>query len=99
MISPLLSLQSSNDRAGVSFQSVVKYILKKYPGIDLNKKKFFIKKAMKKHLERGTIKQVMIVCLALFFPHGILTSNVIFLRCNILNPEIFVKPASSCFTA
>ncbi|KAM6928277.1 heterochromatin protein 1-binding protein 3 [Xenentodon cancila] len=52
------AIASSNDRAGVSFQSVVKYILKKYPGMDLNKKKFLLKKAMKKHLERGTIKQL-----------------------------------------
>lgn len=36
----------------------MKYILKKYPGMELDKKKFLIKKAMKKHLEKGTIKQV-----------------------------------------
>ncbi|XP_061582913.1 heterochromatin protein 1-binding protein 3 isoform X2 [Cololabis saira] len=52
------AIASSSDRSGLSFQSVVKYILKKYPGMDLNKKKFLLKKAMKKHLERGTIKQL-----------------------------------------
>lgn len=36
----------------------MKYIVKNYPGMDLDKKKFLIKKAMKKHLEKGTIKQV-----------------------------------------
>lgn len=52
------SLQSCNNRSGVSYQSVLKYIVKKYPGMELDKKKFLIKKAMKKHLEKGTIKQV-----------------------------------------
>lgn len=36
----------------------MKYIVKKYPGMELDRKKFLIKKAMKKHLEKGTIKQV-----------------------------------------
>uniref|UniRef100_A0A3Q2T8M3 Heterochromatin protein 1-binding protein 3 n=1 Tax=Fundulus heteroclitus TaxID=8078 RepID=A0A3Q2T8M3_FUNHE len=40
--------------------SVMKYMLKKYPGMELNKKRFLIKKAMKKHLEKGTIKQVKV---------------------------------------
>ncbi|XP_038147154.1 heterochromatin protein 1-binding protein 3 [Cyprinodon tularosa] len=52
------AIGSSNERSGMSFQSVMKYILKKYPGMELNKKKFIIKKAMKKHLEKGTIKQL-----------------------------------------
>lgn len=53
-----LSLQSCDDRGGVSYQSLLKYIGKKYPGMEIEKKKFLIKKAMKKHLEKGTIKQV-----------------------------------------
>ncbi|XP_072237730.1 heterochromatin protein 1-binding protein 3 isoform X2 [Leuresthes tenuis] len=52
------AITTTNDRSGVSFQSVMKYILKNYPGMELNKKKFLIKKAMKKHLEKGTIKQL-----------------------------------------
>lgn len=36
----------------------MKYIVKKYPGMELDRKKFLIKKSMKKHLEKGTIKQV-----------------------------------------
>jgi len=69
VISCLFSLQSTNDRSGVSFQSVMKYMLKNYPGMELNKKKFLIKKAMKKHLEKGTIKQVKDVtqCYPLLF--------------------------------
>lgn len=39
----------------------MKYILKKYPDMELEKKKFLIKKAMKKHLEKGTIKQVITI--------------------------------------
>ncbi|XP_071351496.1 heterochromatin protein 1-binding protein 3 isoform X2 [Trachinotus anak] len=52
------AITSSNDKSGVSYQSVMKYIVKKYPGMELDKKKFLIKKAMKKHLEKGTIKQL-----------------------------------------
>lgn len=33
-------------------------MVKNYPGLEIEKKKFLIKKAMKKHLEKGTIKQV-----------------------------------------
>lgn len=36
----------------------MKYLLDKHPGMELSKKTFFIKKALKKHLEKGTIKQV-----------------------------------------
>uniref|UniRef100_A0A3Q2PEL1 Heterochromatin protein 1-binding protein 3 n=1 Tax=Fundulus heteroclitus TaxID=8078 RepID=A0A3Q2PEL1_FUNHE len=54
------AIGSSNERSGMSFQSVMKYMLKKYPGMELNKKRFLIKKAMKKHLEKGTIKQVKV---------------------------------------
>ncbi|KAM3620717.1 uncharacterized protein V6R79_000961 [Siganus canaliculatus] len=52
------AVQSCNDKSGVSYQSVMKYIVKKYPGMELDRKKFLIKKAMKKHLDKGTIKQL-----------------------------------------
>ncbi|CAJ1050161.1 heterochromatin protein 1-binding protein 3 isoform X2 [Xyrichtys novacula] len=52
------AISSCNDRSGVSFQSVMKFMLKKYPGMELDRKKFLIKRAMKKHLEKGTIKQL-----------------------------------------
>lgn len=54
-----LSVQSFNHRSGVSYQSVIKYIAKKCPEMEMDKKKFHIKKAMKKQLEKGTIKQVI----------------------------------------
>lgn len=44
----------------------MKYIVKKYPGMELDKKKFLIKKAMKKHLEKGTIKQVENIFLSFY---------------------------------
>lgn len=50
------ALTTCNERSGVSYQSVMKYIMKKYPIMD--EKKFLIRKAMKKHLEKGTIKQL-----------------------------------------
>ncbi|XP_077459775.1 heterochromatin protein 1-binding protein 3 isoform X2 [Stigmatopora argus] len=52
------AITSFDDRAGVSYQSVMKYIAKKCPDMELDKKKFHIKKAMKKQLEKGTIKQL-----------------------------------------
>lgn len=54
------SSQDCNDRTGVSYKSVLKYIVKKYPGMEISKKKFLIRKAMKKHLEKGNIRQVII---------------------------------------
>lgn len=53
-----LPLQSANSRSGVSYQAVLKFIVKKYPEMELKKRKFLIRKALKKHLEKGTIKQV-----------------------------------------
>lgn len=52
------AITSCKDRSGVSYQSVMKFIGKKYPEMELDRKKFLIKKAMKKHLEKGTIKQL-----------------------------------------
>uniref|UniRef100_A0A3P9IZH2 Heterochromatin protein 1-binding protein 3 n=1 Tax=Oryzias latipes TaxID=8090 RepID=A0A3P9IZH2_ORYLA len=49
---------ASSDKSGVSFKSLMKYLLDKHPGMELTKKTFFIKKALKKHLEKGTIKQL-----------------------------------------
>lgn len=52
------ALTACNDRSGVSYQSVMKYIFRKYPEMEFDRKKFLIKRAMKKHLEKGTIKQL-----------------------------------------
>ncbi|KAM3877746.1 heterochromatin protein 1-binding protein 3 [Diretmus argenteus] len=52
------AIKTCKDKAGMSYKSVMKYLLKKYPGLELDKRKFLIKKAMKKQLEKGTIKQL-----------------------------------------
>ncbi|XP_071388098.1 heterochromatin protein 1-binding protein 3 isoform X2 [Centroberyx affinis] len=52
------AIKSCDDKSGMSYKSVMKYIVKKYPGLELDKRKFLIKKAMKKHLEKGTVKQL-----------------------------------------
>lgn len=52
------AITSFNSRSGVSYQSLMKYIIKKYPSMELDKKKFLIKKAMKKQLGNGAIKQL-----------------------------------------
>jgi hypothetical protein len=36
----------------------MKYIVKKYPNLELDKRKFLLKKALKRQLEKGTVKQV-----------------------------------------
>ncbi|KAM4613339.1 heterochromatin protein 1-binding protein 3 isoform 1-T1 [Polymixia lowei] len=52
------AITSCNDRSGTSYKSFMKYIVTKYPGLELDKRKFLIKKAMKKQLEKGTIKRL-----------------------------------------
>lgn len=39
---------------------MLKYIVNEYPGMEIEKKKFLLKKAMKKLLEKGAIKQVAV---------------------------------------
>ncbi|XP_019712255.1 heterochromatin protein 1-binding protein 3 isoform X1 [Hippocampus comes] len=68
------AITSFNHRSGVSYQSVIKYIAKKCPEMELDKKKFHIKKAMKKQLEKGTIKQLKGKGLTGTFTIGKLTS-------------------------
>ncbi|KAK7912535.1 hypothetical protein WMY93_012746 [Mugilogobius chulae] len=52
------AITSFNSRSGVSYQSLYKYMIKKYPSMELDRKKFLIKKAMKKQLGSGAIKQL-----------------------------------------
>lgn len=52
------AITSFNSRSGVSYQSLMKYLIKKYPSMELDRKKFLIKKAMKKQLGNGAIKQL-----------------------------------------
>lgn len=54
----IFPLQSCKEKTGASAHSVMKYIVKKYPNLELDKRKFLLKKALKRQLEKGTIKQV-----------------------------------------
>jgi len=44
-------------KTGATVPSVMKYIVKKYPSLELDKRKFLLKSALKRQLEKGTIKQ------------------------------------------
>ncbi|XP_041747509.1 heterochromatin protein 1-binding protein 3 isoform X1 [Coregonus clupeaformis] len=50
------AIESCKEKTGASAHSVMKYIVKKYP--NLEKRKFLLKKALKRQLEKGTIKQL-----------------------------------------
>jgi len=54
------AVKSSEDRSGISTVSLMKYIMKNYPALELDrkKKKFLLKKALKRQIEKGTIKQL-----------------------------------------
>lgn len=52
------AVQSCKERTGTSYHSVMKYIVKKYPGHELDKRKFLLKNALKRQVEKGTIKQL-----------------------------------------
>ncbi|KAJ3602527.1 hypothetical protein NHX12_030280, partial [Muraenolepis orangiensis] len=54
----LEAVKSSTCHSGMSYMSVLKYMTKKYPNLELDKKKYLIKKALKKYIEKGTIKQL-----------------------------------------
>ncbi|XP_020338902.2 heterochromatin protein 1-binding protein 3-like isoform X1 [Oncorhynchus kisutch] len=50
------AIESCKEKTGASAHSVMKYIVKKYP--ILEKRKFLLKKALKRQLEKGTVKQL-----------------------------------------
>ena len=52
------SLQSCKDKTGASVYSVMKYIVNKYPNLELDKRKYLLKKALQRQVEKGTIRQV-----------------------------------------
>uniref|UniRef100_A0A8C8IVE3 Heterochromatin protein 1-binding protein 3 n=2 Tax=Oncorhynchus TaxID=8016 RepID=A0A8C8IVE3_ONCTS len=52
------AIESCKEKTGASAHSVMKYIVKKYPNLELDKRKFLLKKALKRQLEKGTIKQL-----------------------------------------
>ncbi|KAJ7998644.1 hypothetical protein DPEC_G00207020 [Dallia pectoralis] len=52
------AVESCKEKTGASAPSVMKYIVNKYPNLELDKRKFLLKKALEKLLEKGTIKQL-----------------------------------------
>ncbi|XP_056462306.1 heterochromatin protein 1-binding protein 3 isoform X4 [Gadus chalcogrammus] len=54
----LEAVKSGSERTGMSYMSILKYVTKNYPSLELDKRKYLIKKALKKHLEKGSIKQL-----------------------------------------
>ena len=58
LIASACSLQSCKDKTGASVYSVMKYIVNKYPNLELDKRKYLLKKALQRQVEKGTIRQV-----------------------------------------
>ncbi|KAL0180786.1 hypothetical protein M9458_023192, partial [Cirrhinus mrigala] len=51
-------LQSCKERSGISAITIMKYVMKKYPSVEMDKKtKNLYKRALKRMVERGTVKQ------------------------------------------
>ncbi|XP_033822044.1 heterochromatin protein 1-binding protein 3 isoform X1 [Periophthalmus magnuspinnatus] len=90
------AITSFNSRSGVSYQSLFKYIVQKYPSMDLDKKKFLIKKAMKKQLGNGSIKQLKGKGLSGTFAIGkVAPASKVYIICNL--PTAFVSLHDSNF--
>lgn len=51
-------VQASTERSGTSINAIMKYITKKYVMLDLDQRKFHLRKAMKRLVEKGMVKQV-----------------------------------------
>ena len=49
------ALKELDSRKGVSFQAIQNYIKQKYPSVDLVRLKHFVRRALKKGLETGTL--------------------------------------------
>lgn len=53
-------LQSCKERSGASSITIMKYVMKKYPSVEMDKKtKNLYKRALKRLVEKGTVKQVI----------------------------------------
>ncbi len=63
-----LYLQSCKERSGTSSVTIVKYVMKKYPSVEMDKKtKNLYKRALKRMVEKGTVKQVICNSIHAFF--------------------------------
>lgn len=52
------AVESCKEKTGASAHSVMKFIVKKYPTLELDKRKYLLKKALQRQVERGTIRQL-----------------------------------------
>ncbi|XP_062314178.1 heterochromatin protein 1-binding protein 3 isoform X2 [Osmerus eperlanus] len=52
------AVESCKDKTGASVYSVMKYIVNKYPNLELDKRKYLLKKALQRQVEKGTIRQL-----------------------------------------
>lgn len=53
------AIQSCKERSGTSSVTIVKYVMKKYPSVEMDKKtKNLYKRALKRMVEKGTVKQL-----------------------------------------
>lgn len=52
------AIQSCKERTGASAFSILKYIMNKYDFLELDKRKFLLRKSMKRLVEKGAIKQL-----------------------------------------
>ncbi|KAI2659034.1 Heterochromatin protein 1-binding protein 3 [Labeo rohita] len=53
------AIESCKERRGISAITIMKYVMKKYPSVEMDKKtKNLYKRALKRMVERGTVKQL-----------------------------------------
>uniref|UniRef100_V9KJN9 Heterochromatin protein 1-binding protein 3 n=1 Tax=Callorhinchus milii TaxID=7868 RepID=V9KJN9_CALMI len=52
------AIKSCFQKAGVSVVAIRKYIINKYPSLELERRGYILKQALKRELQRGSIKQV-----------------------------------------
>lgn len=53
-----LPSQACQEKSGASSFAVTKYIMKKYASLELEKRKFLLKKALTRLVQKGVVKQV-----------------------------------------
>lgn len=51
-------VQACFQKSGASVVAIRKYIIHKYPSLDLERRGYLLKQALKRELNRGVIKQV-----------------------------------------
>ncbi|KAG7478453.1 hypothetical protein MATL_G00080800 [Megalops atlanticus] len=52
------AIQASKERSGASAYAITKYITRKYASLELDRRKFLMRKALKRLVEKGIVKQL-----------------------------------------